>query len=263
MPVFALSILYLIIYSITLPGAWELLIEFMKPDFSLIGTTELFAALGQAFFSVGLGGTFVIVYGGYLRTSDGIPKMAMLTSLGDVGSSVVVSLFLIPAFLVFGINMDSGPSLIFNTFPELFAAIPNGRFVGSLFLISLSLVAFLSLIAAYQVPISSLLDYGIKITRKQLFVVIGIVQAALILPSTYFPEIIGPLDMLFGSGMQMFGSFLAVVGIWWGITKTDFFKMIFTSDNKGGNKLMLFWLRWVIPITLLAVLIGYIYGNIK
>jgi NSS family neurotransmitter:Na+ symporter len=146
MPFFVISILYMIWYAWSLPDTLAAVQSFLQPDLDAFGSTEVFAALGQAFFSVGLGGTFVVVYSGYISEDKEITRVAVFTCLGDLGSSVLVSLFLVPVILVFGLQMNAGPSLIFNTLPELFTVLPAGRWIGSLFLISLFMVAFLSLL---------------------------------------------------------------------------------------------------------------------
>lgn len=259
-PFFVLAILYMIIYSWTLPEAISKVNQFLAPDFGAIGSAEIFAALGQAFFSVGLGGTFVVVYSSYISRDEQIPKIAAFTCLGDLGSSVLVSLFLIPSILVFGLQMNAGPSLIFNTLPELFSVLPGGRLIGSLFLMALGLVAFLSLIAAFQVPLNSL-EFK-SLDRRKVFIIFGILQLALAFPSAFYPQIIGVLDLIFGSGMQVFGSMLAIAGVWWGVKRKVFHELLFGSSSSILSKTSLFWFRWAIPGTLLAVLIGYVYGSI-
>lgn len=62
-PFFLIVILVLIGYVFTLPGTMEKTIEFLNPDFGAINASVVFAALGQAFFSLGLGGTFLLMYG--------------------------------------------------------------------------------------------------------------------------------------------------------------------------------------------------------
>lgn len=259
MPFFLLSIVYMIIHAWSLPGALAQVRAFIAPDFSLIGSTEIFAALGQAFYSLGLGGTFVVVYASYISKTSEIPRIAIFTSLGDLGSSLLVSLFLVPAILVLGMEMDAGPSLIFQTLPALFSVMPAGRFIGALFLISLSLVAFLSLVAAFQVPISTL--SGQKISKKKLIIGFGILQLLLSFPSTIYPQLIGILDLIFGSGMQVLGSMLAVMGMWWGVKQLRYREMLFTDPESKRAHMAMFWMRWIVPGTLLAVLIGYVYST--
>jgi neurotransmitter:Na+ symporter, NSS family len=261
-PFFLLVIIYLIYYVFTLPGSSEKLMEFLQPDLGALTMQQTFAALGQSFYSVGLGGTFIVVYGRYLKKNESIPKIAAYTCLGDVGASLLVSLFLVPAILVFGLDMSSGPGLIFSTLPQLFAQMPGGQFIGSLFMIALSFVAFLSMVAGYEVFTSSV-DKEVfpQIDRKKIILAVGIIQLILIAPTTFYPSLIGTLDMIFGSGMQVLGSILSIIGLVWGLGKVTAIRQIFT--NSPDTKVAVYsmtWLKWVMPIVLLTVLIGYVYG---
>lgn len=258
MPFFIASMVYMIINAWMIPGTLKEVRHFLSPDFSAIGFTEVFAALGQSFFSIGLGGTFVVVYSSYIRDKKQIPQISLFTCLGDLGSSLLVSLFLIPVILVFQLKMDSGPSLLFETLPELFTQLPGGRWIGPLFLTALSLVAFLSLIAAFQVPLSSLQHKGFS--RKKLIISFALLQLLLIIPSVIYPSFIGFLDLIFGSGMQVFGSFLAIVGVWWGVKKIHFRDILFSNFKPAVKLLSIFWLKWLVPGCLIAILVGYIYN---
>lgn len=260
MPFFGLSILYIIIYSWSLPGALDQGLSFIKPDFSLIGPTEIFAAMGQSFFSLGLGGTFVVVYAGLMNQKEKIIRLASFTSIGDLGSSVLVSLFLVPTILVFGLEMDSGPSLIFQTLPTLFSKMPGGRFIGSLFLLSLSLISFLSLVAAFFVPLKSLRTS--KTNFKRMILIFGVIQLVLALPSVFYPSLIGTLDLIFGSGMQVLGSGLVVIGVWWGAHHREYLSNLFSDTSDVFPRIWKIWVKWIIPGTLLAVLLGYLIENL-
>lgn len=259
-PFFMLALIYLIIFTLTRPQALQYLRGFLQPDFTAMSSTEVFAALGQAFFSVGLGGTFIVVYGSYLKEEANLPKVALFTGLGDVGASLLVSLFLVPAILLLGLDMGAGPGLIFNTLPALFGQMPLGRMIGSIFLLAIVAVAFLSLIASYEVPVSSIAPVLQKFSRRQIIAAFVILQAVLSLPSTLYPELIGILDMVCGSGMQVFGSGLSILGLCWGIGKIGASQQFWGNDHAGTFGELLFqWLKWVIPAVLLAVLLGYIY----
>jgi NSS family neurotransmitter:Na+ symporter len=262
MPLFFLALVYMIVHSLTLPSAIEKCVQFLHPDFSLLGPSEVFAALGQAFFSVGLGGTFVVVYASFVKKDENISRIAIFTGFGDASASLLISLFLVPAILVLGMNMASGPGLIFDTFPMLFASMPGGRTVGSLFLVSIFIVAYLSLVAAYQVPFTCLRNERTAIPRRQILIVIGITQALLALPSSLFPTIIGTLDLVFGSGMQVLGSALCVVALSWGMRRDVVLQEMFRTQHPGPLQLAIFyWIKWLIPLSLLAVLTLYIYDT--
>ena len=263
MPLFFLALGYMIVHALSMPNALAKCREFLRPDFSALGSAEIFAALGQAFFSVGLGGTFIVVYASFIKKDENIPKIAIYTGLGDASASLLISLFLVPSILVLGLDMASGPGLIFDTFPMLFSAMPGGRFVGSLFLVSIFIVAFLSLVAAYQVPFTCIQNERTTLNGKKILIAIGVLQAMLALPSSLFPDIISTLDLIFGSGMQVLGSALCILGLTWGIRRREVQQQMFLSGNQTMvRKVTLFWIKWIIPLALLAVLVLYVYDII-
>lgn len=259
MPLFFLALVYMIIHALTLPGAVDKFAEFLRPDFNQLGVREIFAALGQAFFSVGLGGTFIVVYAGYLGSHEKIPGVAFFTAFGDAGASLLFSLFLIPSILVFGLDMTQGPRLIFHTFPELFSAMQGGRVVAPLFLFPIAIVAFLSLVAAYQVPYATLTSEWPKARPSTLLTVIAVVQVVLAIPSTLSPSLIGYLDLIFGSGMQVLGSAFCVVCLTWGLSRATALREMFnTEQSPWHHRLIYFWIRWILPLALISVLVSYI-----
>ena len=261
-PFFGLAIIYLIINALTLPGAIGKLNAFLRPDLAALTAEQIFAALGQAFFSVGLGGTFMVAYGSYLKPETKIPGMAVATSFGDLSASVLASLFLVPTILVSGLDIAAGPGLIFATLPELFSIMPMGRLVGTVFLLALTAIAFLSVVAAYEVIVSGLDGAVFKNAgRKKIAVGLGAALVALTLPVSLKPDLIGILDLIFGSGMQVFGSVLAVVGLTWGLGQSSALRQIFgEEDASGARSFVYLWLKLAVPAVLLSVLIGYIYS---
>ncbi len=260
-PLFGVMIITLIVMALNLPGAVAHLVAFLKPDFSQLTLTSMFAALGQAFFSLSLGGTFYLIYGSYLRDDENIPKAAIATGIGDVSAAILASLFIVPTVLALGLNMQAGPSLIFETLPRMFSEIPAGRFIGVAFLIGLWMMAFLSTVAAFQVIVAALTDsFNFSLTKAALLV--GGVEAVLMLPSALNPEIIGTLDLIFGSGMQMLGSGLTIIALLWGCDKAIAATQIFGGRTDGFRRAYLLWLKWAVPATLGVMLVLYIADSL-
>ena len=261
-PLFGVMIITLIIMALRLPGATAALAEFLRPDFSQLTPTSLFAALGQAFFSLSLGGTFYLVYGSYLRDDADIPRTAIATGFGDAGAALLAALFIVPTVLALGLNMQAGPMLIFETLPRMFSEIPAGRFIGAAFLIGLWMMAFLSTVAAFQVIVAALTD-SFKVSLGKAILIVGICEALLMLPSALNPEIIGTLDLIFGSGMQMLGSAIAMIALFWGCDKAVAASQIFGGRTDGIRQLYLAWLRWVVPAILGIMLVLYVTDSIN
>lgn len=103
-------------------------------------------AMGQAFFSLSITGSGMIVYGAYLKDDVDIPKASMQTAIFDTIAAMLAALAIMPAVFSFGIDPVSGPSLMFLTLPEVFKQMPLGNFFALFFFISVAFAGITSLI---------------------------------------------------------------------------------------------------------------------
>jgi len=261
-PFFALVIFYLVINAFFLPGAPAKFAEFLKPDFTVLEAEHIFAALGQAFFSLGLAGTIMVIYGSYLGDEQNIPKVAAFTALGDVAAAFLASLFIVPTILVFELDLSQGPTLVFTTLPKLFSVMPGGRILGSGFLLALTLIAFLSALGAIEAIVGSISEeLRIRSSRLRMIIAVLFVEAAVMLPSSLDPNIVGTLDLIFGSGMQMLGSAIAVVTVAWGMGQVKARLQLFGTSETHWHQPYFQWLKWIVPGVMLIVLGGYVASN--
>ena len=257
-PGFVVVMAYLIAVALNLPGAGTALAGFLRPDFGALDAGDVFAALGQAFFSLGLGGTFHVVYGSYLKHSTPLVENAALAALGDISAALLASLFIVPVALVFALDLAQGPSLIFDTLPRLFARMPGGGWPGGLFLLALTAVALLSNIAALEVARAALARRWPDHRRAIIASLLGI-ELLLIAPVAFDNDLIGILDLVFGSGMQLAGGLAAVIALGWGLGRKRAIAALFGETSPGWGGLYAQWLRWVVPLVLLAVLTGWFF----
>ncbi len=263
-PFFWLAAAALVLGALTLPGALAKFAAFLRPDFSALQPVDVFAAMGQAIYSLGLGGTFMLVYGGYVADDTDIPTTALLTAIGNSGASLLTALFIVPAALVFGLNLTQGPTLIFQTLPQLFGRLPFGAVLGAAFLAGLVMVAFLSNVAALEVLNAGADDLpGSRIGGARRLLLIGALEALLIFPSAFHPSLIATLDLVFGSGMQALGCIFAVIAMVWGLGKCTTREQIFGSKCSRWHDFYFHWLRWVVPGALTLALLGYLYDAIR
>lgn len=260
-PFFAIVMIYLLVHVLRIDGAIEQLISFLNPDFDQLTIKNIFAALGQAFFSLTLGGTILVVYGSYLKKEESILKISLYSGFGDLGASILISLILVPTILVYGLNLQEGHTLLFSTLPVLFEQMPEGRILGTFFLFSLVLMAFLSSAAAVQF-LSTSLNNNTKLSYKKSVILVGIFDLILIIPCAFYGDIIPTLDLIFGSGMQVLGSCFAIIALTWFIGKKVTLKQIFSTKRSAFQNWYFLWLKWVIPTALILTLGLYIYSNI-
>lgn len=262
MPVFGVVALYMVFVALTLDGAIPKMIEFLQPDFSRAGPDVWFAAMGQACFSIGISGSVGVMYGSYLRRDERLFPTAATTGLIDTGAALLASLFVVPAVLVFGLNMAAGPSLLFNTLPELFGAMPGGRWLAGPFLGAWAMVAVLTILAAFETIIGALADFtGEKFSRGRWIWVMGACLLGVMVPIAFNPQIIGTLDLVFGSGLFMFGCLMAVIGIGWGLGKATLKAQVALGLSERTAAWLTFWIRWVVPAALLVILGGFILSS--
>lgn len=263
-PFFFITMLYLIFAAFQLPGAGEKMLEFLQPDFNQIDSTVMFAAMGQAFFSIGLGGTYTLIYGSYMSARSSLGKQAVFTALSDTSAALLAGLFIFPVCLVLGLQLDAGPKLIFVTMPALFEQMPGGQWLGTFFLLSLSMVAFLSAIAALEVVVGGLSDGGdFSLSRKQLIVIVGSIEAVLMFGPAMWPDIIGVMDLFFGSGAQVLGSCFALLALTLGLKRSVALGQVFGDKRSALASVYFFWVNWVVPGVLLLVLLGFVFNAIS
>ena len=263
-PTFGLIVLYLVGYAFSLDGSMGRVAKFLSPDFSVIGIREVFAALGHACFSLSIGGTFMVVYGNFLADDADLPSTALITALGDLGSALLAALFLVPTILYFGVDMASGPSLVFNSLPRLFALMPAGRLLGTLFLMALVMMGFLSAIAGLEVCISGIRDVSRgRIGRTQATLIVAALEGTMMWPSAHTPSLVAALDLIFGSGMQIFGSIVAVIALTWRVGEKATLTQVFGNRRSPAIRASLWWLRWVVPGVLLVILGLYVADSVS
>ena len=264
-PFFFVVAVYLVYVALHLPGAGAAVLQFLRPDFSRIGPTEVFAALGQCFFSVGLGASFALVYGKFISKDTNLGSVAILSAGGDTLASILAALFIVPTVLVFGMELNAGPTLLFKTVPALLTQMPAGRLVGSFLLVALSLVSFLSAIAVFQVVTVALEEepIGHWLGRTRLLLLIGGIETIAMTYPGWHPEIIGILDLIIGSGFMVTGGLLAVVAITWSYGRANALQQIFTDSAPGSIATLIYiWMRYVIPVALIGILGATIYTAI-
>lgn len=131
-------------------------------------------AMGQAFFSLSITGSGMIVYGAYLKDDVDIPKASMQTAIFDTIAAMLAALAIMPAVFSFGIDPVSGPSLMFLTLPEVFKQMPLGNFFALFFFISVVFAGITSLINMLEAVCESWQN-RFHISRKKAVLLCGII----------------------------------------------------------------------------------------
>ncbi len=203
MPMLIGLLILLIIYVFTLEGAKEGFVAYLNPDISRILEPDLLiSALGQAFFSLSLGTSVMVIYGSYISKKENLVTLGIQVTLIDVSIAFLAGLLIIPSMYVAqaqGViifNDDgallSGPNLVFDVLPTLFNGMGAiGLFIAFVFFVLMSIAALTSSISMLEAPVSFAVERH-NVERKKATIYIGLAILAL---STV---IIINFDLLFG-----------------------------------------------------------------
>ena len=149
----------LAIRAVTLPGAVEGLKFYLVPNFHNLmynadGSFRLgeavYAAMGQAFFTLSLGIGAMAIFGSYIGKDRRLFGETINVGILDTFVAFVSGLIIFPSAFAFGISPDAGPNLIFVTLPNVFNAMPGGRLWGALFFVFLFFAALSTVTAVFE-----------------------------------------------------------------------------------------------------------------
>lgn len=175
MPAFFILFIILAIRVSLFDGAIEGYKFLFVPKWEYLLNKETWImAMGQAFFSLSITGSGMIVYGAYLKDDVDIPKASMQTAIFDTIAAMLAALAIMPAVFSFGIDPVSGPSLMFLTLPEVFKQMPLGNFFALFFFVSVAFAGITSLINMLEAVCESWQN-RFHISRKKAVLLCGII----------------------------------------------------------------------------------------
>ncbi|MBS6196187.1 MAG: sodium-dependent transporter [Clostridiales bacterium] len=178
MPLFFIFFLILLVRVVTLPGAADGFRYMFVPEWSRLGDIKTWVyALGQAFFSLSLAGSGTLVYGSYLKKDIDVVKCARNVAFFDTCAALLAGMVVIPAVFAFGLDVSSGPPLMFITLPVVFQQMPLGGIFAVVFFIAVLFAALTSLVNLFETPIEALQEqFGLS--RGASVGIIAVISAA-------------------------------------------------------------------------------------
>ncbi len=177
MPAFFLFFVILLVRVVTLPGAIEGFQYMFVPQWEQLGNVKTWVyALGQAFFSLSLAGSGTIVYGSYLKKDADVVSCAKNVAFFDTCAALLAGMVVIPAVFAFGLDVSSGPPLMFITLPVVFQQMPFGGVFAVIFFVAVLFAAITSLMNLFETSIEAL-ENQLKISRGAAVAVIALISA--------------------------------------------------------------------------------------
>ncbi|MEE1236309.1 MAG: sodium-dependent transporter, partial [Bacteroidaceae bacterium] len=278
MPVLLVIILLLSCFSLTLPGARDGLAFLLKPDFSKVTTKVVLSAMGQAFFSLSVGIGCLATYASYFKRETRLVNSALSVCAIDSMVAIMSGFIIFPAaFSVAGVQVDSGPGLVYITLPHVFNMVfENIPFIGylfsGLFYILLLLAALTSTISMHEIA-TAFFRENYKLSRR---VSATVVTLICLLLGTACCLSFGPwsevkiwgmgffdlFDFLTAKFMMPLGGILITMFVEWYLDR----KLVVDELTNGGTLkvrglgFLLFLVRWVAPIGVGIVFLNELAG---
>src|SRR5579862_2499796 len=136
----------------------------LTPKIAAITPQVALAAIGQAFYATGVGEAMMLAYGSYVAKGTSLVRAALIISGSILLVSLLATLTIFPLVFRYGMNPAQGPELVFDVLATVFAEMPGGRLVGTLFFVLLVLAAVTPSIAGYE-PVIAWLQQKWRIAR--------------------------------------------------------------------------------------------------
>ncbi|PXV86884.1 NSS family neurotransmitter:Na+ symporter [Lachnotalea glycerini] len=262
MPVFFILFTFLAVRVFFLPGSVEGYKFLFIPKWeALLHINTWVMAMGQAFFSLSITGSGMIVYGAYLKKEENIVEASLHTALFDTLAALLSALAIMPAVFSFGIEPTAGPSLMFLVIPDIFRQLAFGKLLACIFFFSVLLAGITSLINMFEAVIESL-QYKHKIPRKA--------AAVISVLTSFMIGIFLENEVNVGSFMDFitilvvpFGAVFGAISIYFILGKNKIEDELNLGRKKKLPKQFFIVARYIyVPLTILIFILGIIYKGI-
>ena len=274
-PGLMILLLILVWYALSKGDVHRGLLFAFAPDFGRLSGGLILAAVGQAFFATGVGMGMMLAYGAYVPMGVSLVRASLVVSGSILLVSLLATVMIFPLVYEYGLDPAQGPDLVFNVLPIAFAEMPGGRLVGTLFFILLLLSALTPTLAGLE-PLVAWLQERRGMSRfKAAFAGAGFVWL-LGLPSVlsfnvwagWHPfaafsrlktmTVFDALDFVSSNVMLTLGALLTCLFVGWRLPRS-FAKTALPEETIRSRQLILFLLRYVCPLGIVAVLVAVFF----
>lgn len=266
-------IMVLAIHALTLDGGIEGLKFYLVPNFEIVKEKGLLsvitAAMNQSFFTLSVGIGCMTIFGSYINKDRTLMGESLTIAGLDTFVAFMSGLIIFPSCFAFGVQPDSGPSLIFITLPNVFIQMPLGRVWGALFFLFMSFAALSTVITVFESILSCWMDKW-NIGRKKVCVINCIAIVALSMPCVLGFNILSgvqPLgegstildleDFIVSNILLPIGSIIITIfctsRYGWGFDK--YFAEANTGKGVKIQKWMRFYMKWILPLLITVLMI--------
>ena len=267
MPLFFVLLAILALFALVTSGAatGEALSFLYRPDFSKVSGEVAVSALGQAFFSVGIGSAIMITYGSYLPREVSIPKASFIVGLTDTAVALIAGLAIFPIVFAFNLEVSSGAGLFFVTLPNAFNAMGGlGVVAGAAFFFLAFFAAITSSVSLLE-PSAAFVSERFNMSKAKAAWIMGGIMIAIGLISVFGQTADNPtlaldaIDGFTGNVMLPLAGLLIVIFVGWRLDRAIIAEQFAGSEGLGNVLIVL--TRFVAPIFVFIVLAWSIYSG--
>ena len=266
----------LAVRSVLLPGGQEGLKFYLYPDFGKVkeaGIGEVvYAAMGQAFFTLSIGIGALAIFGSYIGKERALTGEAVSICVLDTLVALMSGLIIFPSCFAYNVQPDSGPSLIFITLPNVFNAMAGGRLWGTLFFLFMTFASLSTVIAVFENIISFIMDLkGWDRKKAVLINLVGVLVLSMpcvlgynvwsgITPLGAGSTILDLEDFIVSNNLLPLGSLVYLLfcttKLGWGYE--NFLKETNTGKGMKFPRQIAFYVKYILPLIVLFIFVmGY------
>ncbi|MCB9480384.1 MAG: sodium-dependent transporter [Desulfobacteraceae bacterium] len=263
MPLFFGMLILLLFRSVTLDGAFEGFKYIFMPDWSKITMSETWVmALGQAFFTLSLGGATMLVYGSYAKDETSIPSAALQTVTFNFLASLLAAFVIIPAVFAFNLDPNAGPGLLFITIPNIVNQMPGGLLFGSVFFLSVVFAAVSSSISMLEPAVEGFMDKT-RISRTKTVLLLSVLAFVIGLPLDLNMSLFGKWVDITTVYVLPFGALVSAFVFFWIYGASKAREEINKGDGFKFGKWFEFYSKYIfVPVAVLVLVLNIAFGGI-
>ena len=253
MPIFFVMLAGLCVYALTTGAAKDAIKYLFAPDFSALTPTIVLAALGQAFFSIGVGAAIMITYGSFLPKEEHIGGSAAIIAGSDTVVAMVAGLMIFPIVFAHGLDPAAGSGLIFGALPAVFAGMPGGSIIGGLFFF-LAFIAALTTSISILITVSAVVVEELGLNRIKSAFIVGALAWAVGAATLMISELSGWLEYLSGSVLlPLCGLLVAALAGW--VVPRNIMRNELSGTSDGLFKFWRVLIRYLATIAIALILL--------
>ena len=251
MPAFFIMLLVVVGFAVTQGDFAQTAAFLFEPKWSDVGFKTFLSALGQAFFSIGVGVGLMITYGAYLDRQTDIPRSSALVVGADTMVALIAGFAIFPIVFMAGLDPAGGPGLFFVSMPVAFGAIPGGTLFATVFFALALFAAFTSSISLMEVGVSWLEERQ-GVTRFGAALGVGFVLWMIGAAYVFSLEYLDFVDFMTEGLLLPLGGLMVAVFSGWIVSRN-----MLTSELGEGNVMNIwrFLIRWFVPPFVAFVLV--------